>query len=109
VLASSSRGGNPPFARAVAPSASTGAPPLAAGDEQEKHPTPWILLVVTDATERSAASSSWEEAGFGVEIVSSVQNALECLTVMTPALIVVDGKLYWPPPPPGAGRANFQG
>ena len=106
-MLASDRGGHPPSARVVAQSASTGAPPAAAGDEQEKHPTPWVLLVVTDQTERAAATRTWEEAGFGVEIASSVQNALECLTVMTPALIVVDGKLYWPPPPPDASRAQL--
>ena len=96
----------------VEQSASTGASPAAAGDqeeqeaEEEKHPTPWVLLVVTDESGRSAAARAWEEAGFGVEIAPSVQNALECLAVMTPALIVVDGKLYWPPPPPGRARSQ---
>lgn len=81
------------------------APPLATGQEDQNAPTPWVLLVVTDQTKAPTAARAWEEAGFGVEIASSVQNALECLTVITPALIVVDGKLYWPPPPPGARRA----
>jgi ActR/RegA family two-component response regulator len=81
----------------------------ATGDEQEKAPTPWVLLVETDEKKLLAAIRAWEEAGFGVEIATSVQNALECLAVMTPALIVVDGKLYWAPPPPGAHRAHFQG
>ena len=71
----------------------------ATGDETKKAPAPWVLLVVTDKRRRPAAARAWEEAGFGVEIAPSVQNALECLAVMTPALIVVDGKLYWPPPP----------
>ena len=95
------------MARGVARSASTAATPLATGDQQGKEPTPWVLLVVTDEKQRRAAARAWEEAGFGVEIAPSVQNALECLTVMSPALIVVDGKLYWPPPPPGARGAHF--
>ncbi|HKW72513.1 MAG TPA: hypothetical protein VJQ08_06780 [Candidatus Dormibacteraeota bacterium] len=79
----------------------------ATGDAEEKPPTPWVLLVVTDQNVLPATAKAWEEAGFGVEIASSVQNALECLAVMTPALIVVDGRLYWPPPQPGAGRARI--
>ncbi len=82
---------------------------MATGDEKQEAPTPWVLLVVTDHRKLPAAARAWEEAGFGVEIASSVQNALECLLVITPALIVVDGKLYWPPPPPGARGAPFQG
>lgn len=70
----------------------------ATGDEQEKAPMPWVVLVETDKEKLLAAVRAWEEAGFGVEIATSVQNALECLAVMTPALIVVNGKLYWPPP-----------
>lgn len=70
----------------------------ATGDAKQEAPTPWVLLVVTDRKQVPAAARPWEEAGFGVEIASSVQNALECLAVITPALIVVDGKLYWPPP-----------
>ena len=67
-------------------------------DQELASVTPWVRLVVTDDRERPSAARAWEEAGFGVEVASSVENAFECLSVMTPALIVVDGKLYWPPP-----------
>ena len=77
----------------------------ATGDPEEKAPAPWVLLVITDQNVLPAAARAWEQAGFGVEIASSVQNALECLAVMTPALIVVDGKVYWPPPAPAPERA----
>ncbi len=80
----------------------------ATGEEDEKLPAPWVLLVETDQSKLAAAALAWEEAGFGVEFASSVQNALECLAVMTPTLVVVDGTPYWLPPPPGAGKAHRQ-
>ena len=55
--------------------------------------TPWILLVVADPRKRRLARESFERAGFGVEIAASVEDAVECLAVMTPALIVIDEHL----------------
>jgi len=40
----------------------------------------------------------WEAAGFAVEVASSIEDAMVCLAVMTPALIVVDDRLYRPNP-----------
>lgn len=57
---------------------------------------PWVLLVVTDVRRRRAVRRLWEEAGFGVEVAASVEDALECLSVMTPSLVVVDDRLYRP-------------
>lgn len=80
----------------------------ATGNEQALTPVPWGSRDRHRQKKLPEASTSWEEAGFGVEIGSNVQNALECLAVMTPALIVVDGKPYRPPLPPGARRAHFK-
>jgi len=60
--------------------------------------TPWILLVVSDERQRRIARSAWEEAGFAVEVAASALDALECLKVMTPSLVVVDDWLYRPTP-----------
>lgn len=57
---------------------------------------PWVLLVVTNRRRRRAAQRLWEEAGFGVEVAESVEDALDCLFVMTPSLVVVDDRLYRP-------------
>jgi ActR/RegA family two-component response regulator len=60
--------------------------------------TPWVLLLVTDEEKRRRARTEWETAGFAVEIVASANDALECLKVMTPSLVVVDDRLYRPAP-----------
>jgi ActR/RegA family two-component response regulator len=65
-------------------------------DEPATDLVPWVLLVVTDEGERPAARRVWEDAGFGVELASSVEDALDCLSVMTPSLVVVDDRLYRP-------------
>lgn len=57
---------------------------------------PWVLLVVSDQLAREAARKAWEEAGFGVELALDVEDALDCLSVMTPSLVVVDDRLYRP-------------
>jgi DNA-binding response OmpR family regulator len=62
------------------------------------HVTPWVLLVLTDPRERRSAQEVWEGAGFGVEIASSVEDALELMAVMTPSLVVTDDRLYRPAP-----------
>ncbi len=60
--------------------------------------TPWVLLLVTDAEKRRTARKAWEAAGFAVEVVASAKDALECLKVMTPSLVVVDDRMYRPAP-----------
>ena len=65
----------------------------AALDETAVEVTPWVLLILTDEQERMARKV-WEEAGFGVESVATVDEALEYLAVMTPALVVADEMMY---------------
>ena len=55
--------------------------------------TPWVLLVVRDARKLRLVRAAFERAGFGVEVAASVEDAFECLAVMTPALIVIDERL----------------
>jgi DNA-binding response OmpR family regulator len=57
---------------------------------------PWVLLVVTEQGARDAARKAWEKAGFGVELAFDVEDALDCLSVMTPSLVVVDDRVYRP-------------
>lgn len=56
----------------------------------------WVLLVLSDPRERQFAQKVWEEAGFGVEMALNVDDALECLGVMTPSLVVLNDRLYRP-------------
>src|SRR5207245_9263319 len=58
--------------------------------------TPWVLLVVSDARKLRLVRAAFERAGFGVEVAASVENAYECIAVMTPALIVIDARLPGP-------------
>ena len=58
--------------------------------------TPWVLLVVSDARKLRLVRAAFERAGFGVEVAASVEDAFECLAVMTPALIVIDERLPGP-------------
>jgi ActR/RegA family two-component response regulator len=60
--------------------------------------TPWVLLVISDKAKRRAARKSWEDAGFGVEVAKSALDAVECLKVMTPTLVVIDEWVYRPAP-----------
>jgi ActR/RegA family two-component response regulator len=60
--------------------------------------TPWVLLVVSDRVKRRTARKSWENAGFAVEIAASALDAVECLRVMTPTLVVIDKWVYRPAP-----------
>jgi hypothetical protein len=62
----------------------------AAPDETAVEVTPWVLLILTDEQERKV----WEEAGFGVESAATLDEALEYLAVMTPALVVADEMMY---------------
>ena len=69
--------------------------------EPSEHPpaadiVPWVLLVVTDLESQDRARQAWEAAGFGVELALDVEDALDCLSVMTPSLVVVDDRVYRP-------------
>ncbi|HKC18852.1 MAG TPA: hypothetical protein VKE27_04405 [Candidatus Dormibacteraeota bacterium] len=58
--------------------------------------TPWVLLVIDDDEQRTRACQEWEDAGFAVEVTATASDALACLKVMTPSLIVIEGRLYRP-------------
>ncbi len=59
-------------------------------DEILYEATPWVLLVGRDWFGREKARRTLEEAGCAVEIASTADEALFCLAVMTPALIIVE-------------------
>ncbi len=52
--------------------------------------TPWVLLVGRDWFGREKTRRTLEEAGCAVEVASTAEEALFCLAVMTPALIIVE-------------------
>lgn len=58
--------------------------------------TPWVLLLVQDDDRRRTLLRQWEDAGFGVEIASNAGEALACLKVMTPALVMIEDRVYTP-------------
>lgn len=60
--------------------------------------TPWVLVVAADEVKARSTRKMWEAAGFAVEVASSIEDAMVCLAVMTPALIVVDDMQYRPTP-----------
>lgn len=60
--------------------------------------TPWVLLFVGDQSRRRSLRREWENAGFGVETASNAREALACLKVMTPTLVVIEDRLYRPVP-----------
>jgi len=55
--------------------------------------TPWILIVLTDPRKRRSARREFEQAGFEVQVATSIEDAIGFLAVMTPALIVLDENL----------------
>lgn len=59
---------------------------------------PWVLLLISDDVQRAAVRRTWEDAGFAVEVAASAKDALDCLKVMTPSLVVIDDRLYRPVP-----------
>src|SRR3954463_16187136 len=59
--------------------------------------TRWVLVVSGDADVQRRTCRAMVSAGFAVEVAPDVPEALSCLEVITPALVVVDGDL------PGAG------
>ena len=70
-----------------------------AEDEVLYEATPWVLLVGRERLGREEVRRTLEEAGCAVELASTADEALFCLAVMTPALVVIEdvGAL------PGAG------
>jgi hypothetical protein len=52
--------------------------------------TPWVVLVAPPGRARDRARRTLEAAGCAVEVASDFESAVDCLTVMTPALIVID-------------------
>lgn len=56
----------------------------------EHEVTPWILLVAPEGDVRDRARRMLEIAGCAVEVASDFEAAIDCLTVMTPALVVID-------------------
>ncbi len=57
----------------------------------------WVLVVRGDADVQRRTSRALVRAGFAVEVVLNAAEAVACLTVIKPALLVVDDDL------PGAG------
>lgn len=57
---------------------------------------PWVLLLVRDEGRRRTLLRQWEDAGFGVEIASNAREALACLKVMTPTLVMIEDRVYRP-------------
>ncbi len=62
--------------------------------------TPWALLIITDPRKRRAVRRLFQRAGFAVEAAASVQEVVDFLAVMTPAVIVADPPVSLP----GAGN-----
>ena len=60
--------------------------------------TPWVLLLVRDGERRTAIRQACEAAGFAVEVVTNARDALDCLKVITPSLVVIEDKVYRPAP-----------
>lgn len=60
--------------------------------------TPWVLLLVNDESRQRSLCQAWENAGFGVETASNATEALACLKVMTPTLVVIEDRVYRPLP-----------
>jgi hypothetical protein len=52
--------------------------------------TPWVLIVGRDWSGREKARRMLEDAGCAVEVASTAEEALFCLAVMTPALIIIE-------------------
>jgi ActR/RegA family two-component response regulator len=70
-----------------------------APDEAATAVTPWVLIVASDEAKALSARTAWEEVGFEVEVASTIEDALACLEVIIPALIVVGDRQYRPTPP----------
>ena len=57
-----------------------------------------VLLLVNDDSKRRALLHAWRAAGFDVEAAATAREALEWLKGTTPALIVIEDRLYRPKP-----------
>src|SRR5438046_8687831 len=60
--------------------------------------TPWALLIITDPRKRRAVRRLFERAGFAVEAAATVEEVIDFLAVMTPAVIVADPPVTLPGP-----------
>jgi DNA-binding response OmpR family regulator len=49
----------------------------------------WAMVVEPDRRKRAVVTTVLEQAGFGVAVVADAREALACLEIITPALIVV--------------------
>ena len=52
--------------------------------------TPWVLLVGLDWAGRERLRRKLEHAGCAVEVATTADEALACMAVMTPALIIIE-------------------
>ena len=60
--------------------------------------TPWVLLLIHDDEKRRTIRHVCEDAGFAVEVAVDARDAIDCLKVMTPSLVVIEDRLYRPLP-----------
>ena len=60
--------------------------------------TPWALLIITDPRKRRAVRRLFERSGFAVEAAATVEEVIDFLAVMTPAVIVADPPVTLPGP-----------
>ena len=60
--------------------------------------TPWALLIITDPRKRRAVRRLFERAEFAVEAAATVEEVVDLLAVMTPAVIVADPPVTLPGP-----------
>ena len=62
----------------------------AVDDEPVYEVTPWVLLVGLDWAGRETVRRRLEAAGCAVEVASTADEAMLCMAVMTPALIIIE-------------------
>lgn len=60
--------------------------------------TPWVLLLIDNVEKRESVRQVCEDAGFAVELAVDAKDAVDCLKVMTPSLVVIEDRLYRPTP-----------
>ena len=53
----------------------------------------WVLVVMSDPQQRRIVRRLLEEAGYAVEVASTVAAAVRCLAVMKPSLVIIDEDL----------------
>ena len=60
--------------------------------------TPWVLLLIDNEEKRESVRQVCEDAGFAVELAVDAKDAVDCLKVMIPWLVVIEDRLYRPKP-----------